>query len=507
MQERHSKVNFKKLVHDLADMYQDDTFDVVLTELVANALDALASEISVSWDKQNSTLVVLDDGSGMDAEAFEQYHDFAAELKTRGQGIGFAGVGAKISFNIAHRVVTETRRGGTSLASDWRWHHDGTLRWNSINPNRLNSSGTRVEVHFNPGDIPPGVDDAYLENVLKRHYLPLFIGEFVSAYDAMNLYPSRPSFSVNGVPISTSDLSGIGALAQEPVKFPVGSANGANGGWGAIGVSERDCPLGNGAYGVLLCTHGKVIKTELFGLSTGMLGAKLFGVVEMPGLINYLTTNKSDLKGGPGRGKGLNQMLAPIAEELKKFLAQQGVATAEPQRNRLSERLERELTKMVRQMPELQDFDGLLRKSRALRKDDDGEVLTSETRSRDDNQNHRDIAGDETGGSGSSSGGSSRAEDKGGKTRANRQRSRRNQGPRIAFEEHPGRGETAWLGSDIIIINSGHAAYRKQANHTQASLTYCMFAIGVALDKAELVAPDDGVSYVDKFITIWGEQS
>ena len=506
MQERHSKVNFKKLVRDLADMYQDDTFDVVLTELIANALDAQASEISVSWDEQSSTLVVLDDGGGMDAEAFEQYHDFAAELKTRGQGIGFAGVGAKISFNIAHRVVTETRRGGTTFASDWRWHDDGTLRWNSINPNRLNSSGTRVEVHFNSGDIPPGVDGAYLENVLKRHYLPLLVSDFVNAYAAMNLYPTRPSFSVNGVPVSTSDLSGIGALVQEPVKFPVGAANAANGGWGAIGVSERDCPLGNGAYGVLLCTHGKVIKTELFGLSTGMLGAKLFGIVEMPGLIKYLTTNKSDLKGGPGRGKGLNQMLAPIAEELKKFLGQQGVATAEPQRNRLSERLERELTKMVRKLPELQDFDGLLRRSRSLRKDDDGDVLTSEAKSSNGNQDHGTKTDGGTDSEGNS-GGSSRVEDKGGKTRARRQRSRRNQGPRIAFEEHPGRGETAWLGADIIIINSGHTAYQKQSSHAQASLTYCMFAIGVALDKAELVPPDDGVSYVDKFITIWGEQS
>ena len=112
MQEIQSKVNFKKLVHDLADMYQDDTFDVVLTELVANALDAKASEISISWDDRNRTLVVMDDGNGMDSEAFAQYHDFAAELKTRGDGIGFAGVGAKISFNIAHRVVTETRCDG-----------------------------------------------------------------------------------------------------------------------------------------------------------------------------------------------------------------------------------------------------------------------------------------------------------------------------------------------------------------------------------------------------------
>ena len=32
-----------------------------------------------------------------------------------------------------------------------------------------------------------------------------------------------------------------------------------------------------------------------------------------------------------------------------------------------------------------------------------------------------------------------------------------------------------------------------------------MFAIGVALDKADLAQSDDGLSYVDKFISAWGQ--
>ncbi len=503
MQEHHSKVNFKKLVHDLADMYQDDTFDVVITELVANALDAKASDISVSWDDRRHMLIVMDDGNGMDADGFEQYHDFAAELKTRGDGIGFAGVGAKISFNVADRVVTETWRDGTACASDWRWHDDGTLRWNRVQPDRLNTSGTRVEVHFNPDEAPVGIDGEYLENVLKRHYLPLFIDEFLSAYAAINLYSTRPRFVVNGLPVPRGKLSTTASLTQKRVNFKVGSDAG-RAGWGVIGVSERDCPVGTDTYGVLLCTHGKVIKPELFGLSTGLLETKLFGIVEIPDLIDYLTTNKSDLRGGPGRSKGLNRLLDPVREELKTFLAKHGVATVESQRNRLSERLEREMAKMVKNLPELQDFDGLLRKSRALRKNDDGETLTSESKSQNGSENTHDKTGNNTD-NGSSGSGRSRTEDKTGNTRAKRQRSRRNQGPRVAFEEHPGRGETAWLNSDVIIINSGHGAYRRQATQAQASLTYCMFAIGVALDKAGLVPSYDEVSYVDKFITIWGQ--
>ena len=76
---------------------------------MANSLDAGADRIDIDYDEQQKILVVKDNGKGMSSSDFEQYHDFAAGLKKRGGGIGFAGVGAKISFNIAQKVVTETR--------------------------------------------------------------------------------------------------------------------------------------------------------------------------------------------------------------------------------------------------------------------------------------------------------------------------------------------------------------------------------------------------------------
>ena len=45
----------------------------------------------------------------------------------------------------------------------------------------------------------------------------------------------------------------------------------------------------------------------------------------------------------------------------------------------------------------------------------------------------------------------------------------------------------------------------EQISQDQARLTYCMFAIGVALDKSELAGLQDGESYVDKFIAAWGQ--
>lgn len=72
MQEFQSRVNFEELVQNLADMYHDDAFDVVLTEIVANALDARASEISIDWDSEEEILTVKDNGKGMDSDAFAQ---------------------------------------------------------------------------------------------------------------------------------------------------------------------------------------------------------------------------------------------------------------------------------------------------------------------------------------------------------------------------------------------------------------------------------------------------
>ncbi len=502
MQEHHSKVNFKKLVSDLAAMYGDDTFDVVLSELVANSLDAKPTEIFIDWDMATRVLTVTDNGGGMDSDAFEQYHDFAAELKSRGDGIGFAGIGAKISFNIADRVFTETRNNGISHASDWFWHDDGSLRWHSSQLKHLQSDGTRVEVHFGSRAGLLYVDDHYLLSILRRHYLPLFISDFLRAYQAINIYQTKPKFFINGSLVPEQQLDEVTSLTQ--VKQMKLQSSTRDIGWGAIGVSERDRPIEDVAYGILLCTHGKVIKPELFGLSTGVLGAKLFGIVEIPELIQFLTTNKSDLKAGPRRMSELNRLLDPVREELREFLAQHGIAVVNQQRNQLTAKLERELSRMLRSLPELQDFDGLLRRSRRLRQNPDGGLLTSPERSTTtgEPERTRSESGKET--ERSDSGGSSRRLDPEGGTRARRQRRRNNQGPRVAFEEHLDRDETAWIESNTVVINSGHKAYRQRINQDQARLTYCMFAIGVALDKSDLVESVDGTSYVDKFIAAWG---
>src|SRR3990172_3914290 len=143
-----SGVNYQNLIRDLAETYPFDVAEVVVTELVANSLDAGATLISINFDPAQKVLIVSDNGKGMDTSTFDEYHDFAAGLKTRGTGIGFAGVGAKISFNIADCVITETRSDSFSGGSDWYLESKKRLLWEDVGVAHLVGRETRVEVRF-----------------------------------------------------------------------------------------------------------------------------------------------------------------------------------------------------------------------------------------------------------------------------------------------------------------------------------------------------------------------
>ena len=103
------------------------------------------------------------------------------------------------------------------------------------------------------------------------------------------------------------------------------------------------------------------------------------------------------------------------------------------------------------------------------------------------------------------SGGRSRQEDEQGQTRTRRQRSRRNQGPQVTFEDHPGRHEVSWLDGGTVVINSALPTYSKRVKQNEAQVTYCIFAIGSALQKAGVAGELHDASYLDRFITVWGQ--
>src|ERR1700682_1752291 len=110
-----TRVDLLHLLEDLRDAYPGAAEETILTEIVANAIDSGAAGLTFTADPGQGALTIVDDCGGMWRRDLARYHDVAATTKVRGEGIGFAGVGIKIGLLVSEEVLTETRRGPTSL--------------------------------------------------------------------------------------------------------------------------------------------------------------------------------------------------------------------------------------------------------------------------------------------------------------------------------------------------------------------------------------------------------
>lgn len=506
MNRHESTVNFQNLIKDLADMYPQEVDEVVVVELIANSLDAGADWISLDYDSSTNILVVTDNGRGMDSNQFEQYHDFAAGLKTRGSGIGFAGVGAKISFNAADQVITETSSDVFSGGSNWHFESNGRLFWDEIAVNNLTGTGTRVEVRFRDDITPSYQDTESLIRLLQRNYLPLLDGKFLDLYQRLGLYPDNLRFVVNGQELPLTDVADDFVQEAKKELFPENAGNMI--GFGVLGLSGADYPLGEDIGGVLLCTHGKVIKADLFNQFPANYGPRIFGVVEIPEFIGFITTSKTDFNRGRGRNRAFERLYGPLRQEFRDWLAGLGVQQSETEDTGEAARLERELRQIADAIPELGDFFGFRNRTNVLQPNEIGETPA---------EPHEgvEITFPEGEGKGSSEPGPLGPGEEPGTTLVENQDSgqeraspitrRGRRGPRIAFETRPDRSELAWVDGNTVVINSGHPSYRRAETNSTARRIHSIFAIACAIQRfisTEDSEPD--LTFVDRMMATWG---
>ena len=104
-----TRINLLHLLEDIRDGYSSPLEEVIITELVANALDSGATIIQFNTKPSEKNLECIDNGTGMRRCELKEYHNIASSEKTRGAGIGFAGIGAKLSLLVAEKVVTESK--------------------------------------------------------------------------------------------------------------------------------------------------------------------------------------------------------------------------------------------------------------------------------------------------------------------------------------------------------------------------------------------------------------
>jgi hypothetical protein len=74
-----TRVDLLHLLEDLRDAYPGSLEETILTEIVANSLDSGADCVALTADPAQATLLVLDNGSGMQRRELARYHDIAAQ--------------------------------------------------------------------------------------------------------------------------------------------------------------------------------------------------------------------------------------------------------------------------------------------------------------------------------------------------------------------------------------------------------------------------------------------
>jgi hypothetical protein len=333
-----TRVDLLHLLEDLRDAYVGPVEETILTEIVANALDSGATHVAIATDPAQRTFTLVDDGGGMRRRELARYHDIAASTKTRGEGIGFAGVGIKMALLVSQEVLTETRQRGKHVATTWALASRHRAPWKWVPPPGLVvERGTAVRLTLENA-LSPLLDAGFVETALRRHYQPLFDPTFAEIL--REHYPSGVAFSING-----ERLGSEGAVAPEiaPLAIRLGRRRKPS----AAGYIARDrAPLSEDRRGLAISTLGKVIKRgwDWLGLTPGDPD-RVGGLIEVPALAECLTLNKIDFIRAGARGGSYLAYRKAIQEAVARPLAEWGDAAEshDRERRRAARPVERDL--------------------------------------------------------------------------------------------------------------------------------------------------------------------
>jgi hypothetical protein len=525
----YTKVDLRHLLEDLRDAYPGGLEETILTELVANSLDAGASVISLSADPAAATFRLLDDGRGMVWKELRQFHNLATSSKTRGAGIGFAGVGIKLALLAAREVVTESRRGKSHVASRWHLASAELAPYEPIvPPGVVTEHGTAVQLRLNHG-LSPLVDPGYLEHVIRQHFAPLLDPSF--AAPLAPLYPRGVRFEVNGRAL---DPSRSAAVERAPLEVRIERQRKASG----LGRIERHAqPLPEYLRGIAISTYGKVIRRGWDWL--GILPAapdRVTGIIEIPALSQALTLNKGDFVRTGARGAVYLSYRRAVQEAVQAQLTRWGDArdVVEDTRRKVARPMERDLERVLDGLSdEFPLLASLVERQRGGQRriglaagnggmragtgetertttssaieslENEGGPTAPEPATPSDAPASTTLTAPVPHDSPEHAAGADSLPGSDGAPRTDATGRGQRYGLSLQFEARPGDPELARLIENTVWINTDHAAY-KRAESTRS--TGYHIAVGVALALAPLATGGAGVQqFLTAFLTQWGD--
>ena len=494
-----SRVNARHLLDDLASSYTYAVEDAVLVEIIANALDAKSSEIRIDLETSGATLTVSDNGSGMGPEPFEAYHDLAQSRKERGKGIGFAGLGAKLSHLITSKIVTETRCGEYRAASEWSWKGED-LVWGAVRRRSLTNDGTKIVLTLRP-EIRDIFSVEFIEQIIDTHFGalldPLISQEFIWKM----IYPRGIAIYLNGRQLGPTMVASNYPEEYREQVFVPGKGRERLG--SAVFVLAKE-PLPVDQQGITISTYGKTIRTEFWGLYPNQ-PERITGWFECPELVQSLTLDKQDFQTHGQSGETFRRVRREFQKVFADWLKRVGETRPPEEKQRAPRQLERETARILRLVPELRNVyrakvqEVVPAVSNSDGDESFGEAMTQLLRglesSGDGSNALESFIGDQAGL------GLSDSSPK--KRKATRRRRTIRSGPRIERVSAPDRPQICWLEGDTLAINTAHSLY--VSSERRRFIPYHeRFAIFYALAVEATVEPEHKLELLAQALTEWG---
>jgi hypothetical protein len=338
------------------------TLEAAVWEYVANGLEymdpGIEPQITVALDNRNHTVVVTDNGRGMDLNGLKQFftmHGENVDRKGGKRGRGKFGTGKSAAFGIAKSLrVATTKNGALNVVE---------LRIDDVKA----SDGDEIPIHWVEKDVPttqpngtvitigdvvlPRLQPEPLIKNVERH-LAFWRAANPTVYvGAHRCEPWQPVVSSTHTFKPTPDQSTV--LGE--VTLTVQVAQG---------------PLTEGLYGIAITTApGVLVAIETAGVESKEFGAYLFGDVEVPSLDNTeeglaAYDLSRSLKLNPGNpvaatligfiGASLESVRRQLVDENKKLRQEHAYRQLEAAAAKIAELLNEDLTSVSDRLADVQ---------------------------------------------------------------------------------------------------------------------------------------------------------
>ncbi len=504
MTKKHkSNVNFKHFIRDQIELYPFGADEAALVELIANSLDAKSSRIDINFDKEIKIFELLDNGSGMTRRGFSDYHDFAMSFKKRGEGIGFAGLGAKLALWLSDKVETETRSARFSGFSEWKFDKN-ELVWRELPKRTLSESGTKTTFHLKASKFSI-LQQQGIERIIRRHYYPLLDPYLSQIYIMAGIYPKPIEFFINGKkltfdnPYSADKTENIetfllGRGKRRPKTVGTGFFV-----LGKSSFSEEQCGVG-------ICTYGKVVNREFFGTYPKDM-QRISGYVEVPYLSKVLTTTKSDFIKVGTEGLKYNGFRRDMQKRFGSWLEKLGKIEKKPEATTDTAELEKVISRILGRLPELSTIFAAKIQQEINIPSPEGETLAEAAPAPQKSKGNKQGEGGVEGlplFPESEEAPALKVSEPGAEFATTRHRTVRF-GPKVGWLESPTDLRLSWIDGETVVINSGHKAFKKAQNEGSKRYHY-LLSIAMALVRESAPAtPQDSLDLLNKFFVSWGE--